>query len=232
MIINIDYPLGMAAYHHLSRLGQGVGDIRGIYVTGKAATLNARVGDVMISTVAHDEHSRNTYLFRNCFTTSDVQPFMRLGNVLDNQKALTVRGAFLQNRDYMSVFYREGFTVLEMEAGPYLSAAYEITEPKRHPIDEIVSLVDHHVADARARRHPLRVGCAVLAAPEPVVEVAVVLRHGRARTAAAIAIAQRILTSELARLGVTRDEADVVVHRRRRVGPRVRELSGAARVIR
>jgi hypothetical protein len=53
-----------------------------------------------------------------------------------------VRSAFLQNREYMDVFYREGYTVMEMEAGPYLSAGYEIAEPKRHPKDEIVSLVD------------------------------------------------------------------------------------------
>src|SRR5690606_26678778 len=64
VIINIDYPLGMAAYHHLTRLAEGVGEIRGIYVMGKAATLNGRIGDVMLSTVAYDEHSQNTYLFR------------------------------------------------------------------------------------------------------------------------------------------------------------------------
>ncbi len=141
VIINIDYPLGMAAYHHLPAVALGVDELRGIYIMGKAATLNGRVGDVMISKVVHDEHSSNTYLFRNALTAGDVQPFMRHGTVLDNQKALTVRSAFLQNRDYMDVFYREGYTVMEMEAGPYLSAAYEITEPKRHPTDEIVSLV-------------------------------------------------------------------------------------------
>ena len=140
VIINIDYPLGMAAYHHLCRLAQGVGDLRGVYVMGKAAILNGRVGDVMISTVAYDEHSQNTYLFRNCFGARDVQPYVRHATVLDNQKALTVRGSFLQNRDYMSVFYREGYTVLEMEAGPFLSAVYELVYPKRHPKDEIVHL--------------------------------------------------------------------------------------------
>ncbi len=140
VIINIDYPLGMAAYHHLSRLAQGVGEIRGIYVVGKAATLNGRVGDIMLSTVAYDEHSENTYLFRNCFTASDLAPFVRFGTVLDNQKALTVRGSFLQNREYMNVFYREGYTVVEMEAGPYLSAIYEMVYPKRHPTDEIIHL--------------------------------------------------------------------------------------------
>ncbi len=142
VIINIDYPLGMAAYHHLTAVALGVDELRGIYIMGKAATLNGRVGDVMISKVVHDEHSSNTYLFRNALVAGDVQPFMKYGTVLDNQKALTVRSAFLQNRDYMDVFYREGYTVMEMEAGPYLSAAYEIAEPRRHPKDEIVSLVD------------------------------------------------------------------------------------------
>lgn len=140
VIINIDYPLGMAAYHHLTQLGQGVGEIRGVYVVGKAATLNGRVGDVMLSTVAYDEHSQNTYLFRNCFVAADVASRVRYGTVLDNQKALTVRGSFLQNREYMNVFYREGYTVVEMEAGPYLSAIYEMVYPKRHPTDEVVHL--------------------------------------------------------------------------------------------
>ncbi len=140
VIVNIDYPLGMAAYHHLSSVAQGVGEIRGVYVMGKAATLNGKVGDVMISTVAYDEHSQNSYLFRNCFTAADLTDLVVDASVLDNQKALTVRGSFLQNREYMSVFYREGYTVLEMEAGPYLSAVYEMVYPKRHPKDEIVHL--------------------------------------------------------------------------------------------
>ncbi|MEZ4359669.1 MAG: hypothetical protein R3B48_05770 [Kofleriaceae bacterium] len=142
VILNIDYPLGMAAYHHLAAVALGVEELRGIYVMGKAATLNGRVGDVMIPKVVHDEHSANTYLFRNAMSAADVQPFMRHGTVLDNQKAVTVRSAFLQNREYMDVFYREGYTVMEMEAGPYLSAIYEIAEPKRHPKDELVRLDD------------------------------------------------------------------------------------------
>ena len=145
VIVNIDYPLGMAAYHHLSAVATGVDELRGIYIMGKAATLNGRVGDVMISKVIHDEHSSNTYLFRNALVASDVQPFMKHGTVLDNQKALTVRSAFLQNREYMDVFYREGYTVMEMEGGPYLSAAYEVAEPQRHPQNEIVSLVDQNM---------------------------------------------------------------------------------------
>ena len=60
--------------------------------------------------------------------------------VLDNQKGISVRGTFLQNRDYMDVFYREGFTDIEMEAGPYLSAVYEAIQPERYPVNEIVNL--------------------------------------------------------------------------------------------
>ena len=65
IVLNIDYPLGMAAYYLLSRLGQGVGELRGVYVMGKAAaTLNSRVGDVSLLRPCYDEHSRNTFLLQ------------------------------------------------------------------------------------------------------------------------------------------------------------------------
>jgi hypothetical protein len=140
LIFNIDYPLGMAAYEILSRVSENIGEIAGVYCMGKAATLNGRIGDIMIPTVVHDEHSDNTYLFDNCFAAADVSPCLTYGTVLDQQKAVTVRGTFLQNARYMSVFYREGFTDIEMEAGPYLSAIYEMIRPKRHPSNEIVTL--------------------------------------------------------------------------------------------
>ncbi|HEY1546403.1 MAG TPA: hypothetical protein VGG28_01215 [Kofleriaceae bacterium] len=197
VIINIDYPLGMAAYHHLSAVALGVDELRGIYIMGKAATLNGRVGDVMISKVVHDEHSSNTYLFRNALTAADVQPFMRHGTVLDNQKALTVRSAFLQNREYMDVFYREGYTVMEMEAGPYLSAAYEIAEPRRHPKDELVSLVDrpdfdlgviHYASDTPYSRR------------QSLLSKSLSYFGMESTYGCAIAIARRIFSSELERM--------------------------------
>lgn len=140
LILNIDYPLGLAAYDILAEVSSYAGSIQGVYVMGKAATLNAVIGDVMISNVVHDEHSRNTYLFPNCFCAADVAPDLVYGTVLDNQKSITVQGTFLQNARYMDVFYREGYTVIEMEAGPYLSAVYEMYRPQRHPVDEIVNL--------------------------------------------------------------------------------------------
>ncbi len=140
LILNIDYPLGLAAYDILAEVASHAGEVRGVYVMGKAATLNAVIGDVMISNVVHDEHSRNTYLFPNCFSAADVAPYLAYGTVLDNQKSVTVQGTFLQNIRYMDVFYREGYTVIEMEAGPYLSAVYEMYRPQRHPANEIVNL--------------------------------------------------------------------------------------------
>lgn len=140
LVLNIDYPLGLAAYNILIEVAENAGNIRGVYSLGKAATLNGVVGDVMIPYVVHDEHSRNTYLCPRAFEARDVSPYLVYGTVLDNQKAVTVRGTFLQNRTYMDVFYREGYTGIEMEAGPYLSAVFEMFRPYRHPIDEIVNL--------------------------------------------------------------------------------------------
>jgi hypothetical protein len=140
IIVNLDYPLGMAAYQVLTEIARNFVEVRGVYIMGKAATLNGRIGDVMIPNVVHDEHSLNTYLFQNRFTADDVAPYLVYGTVMDNQKAITVPGTFLQNESYMSVFYQEGYTDMEMEAGPYLSGIYELVRPKRHPHNELVNL--------------------------------------------------------------------------------------------
>ncbi len=140
LIVNTDYPLGMAAYEILSYVASRVGELLGIYCMGKAATLNGVVGDIMIPSVLHDEQSQNTYLFDNCFSAADVADQLVYGTAMDNQKAISVRGTFLQTPRYMDVFYREGYTDIEMETGPYLSAIYELYRPKRHPNDEVVDL--------------------------------------------------------------------------------------------
>jgi hypothetical protein len=138
VIVNIDYPLGLAAYNILREVAETV-DLRGVYVLGKAATLNADVGDVMISSVVHDEHSRSTYWLDNAFSVSDIAPYLRFGSGLDNQRAVSVKGTFLQNRGYLDFYYREAFTVVEMEAGPYCNAVYEMTQPARYPTGDPVN---------------------------------------------------------------------------------------------
>ena len=140
LVLNIDYPLGLAAYNLLVKIAEHTCPMLGVYIMGKAATLNGRRGDVMIPNVTYDEHSRNTYMYNNCFKASDVSPYLVYGTVLDNQKSVSVLGTYLQNARIMEVIYREGYTDIEMEAGPYLSGVSELYRPTRHPVDEIVNL--------------------------------------------------------------------------------------------
>lgn len=142
LILNIDYPLGLAAYNILTKVAEHCMPVLGVYVMGKSATLNGVLGDVMIPNVVQDEQSQNTYLFRNVFHAADVLPYLVYGTVLDNQKSVSVLGTYLQNPMGMDVIYREGYTDIEMEAGPYLSAIYEMYRPKRHPVNEIVNLYE------------------------------------------------------------------------------------------
>jgi hypothetical protein len=138
-IVNIDYPLGVAAYNILREIAVDTASLKGVYVLGKAATLNADVGDVLISSVVHDEHSRCTYWLDNVFSVDDLAGDLRFGNGLDNQRAVTVKSTFLQNRAYLDFYYREAFTVVEMEAGPFCNAVYEIADADRFPVGEAVN---------------------------------------------------------------------------------------------
>lgn len=143
IIVNINYPLGLAAYHIMTQIAMSTEQIRGIYILGKAATLNGRIGDVMIANVVFDEHSGNTYWLDNCFSYADLAPYLVYGAALDNQKAVTVKGTYLQNQGYLDFFYRESYTVVEMEAGPYLNAIYEDLFLDRYPQDEAINLAQH-----------------------------------------------------------------------------------------
>ncbi|MEA3337448.1 MAG: hypothetical protein U9R25_16230 [Chloroflexota bacterium] len=197
LIVNVDYPLGMAAYNLFSQISARVPAILGVYIMGKAATLSGRVGDVMIPNVIYDEHSRNTYLFKNCFEAADLASYLLFGTVFDNQKSVTVRGTFLQNQQYMAVFYREGYTDIEMEAGPYLSAIYEDIYPQRYPVNEIVNLFINA---------PYDIGLLHYASDTPYSRRQHLLSKSMSffgvdgTYASSIAIVRRIFQAELARL--------------------------------
>lgn len=201
LVVNINYPLGKAAYHILNQVGISVDYLQGVYILGKAATLNGRIGDIMMSNVVYDEHSGNTYWFDNCFGSDDVAPYLRFGAALDNQKAVTVKGTFLQNQGYLDFFYRENYTVVEMEAGPYLSSLYEDSMLERHPQDMAINLgqmqshidlgIIHYASDTPyTRAHTL--GARGLSF------------YGMDSTyASTIAILQRVFAQESKRLGHT-----------------------------
>jgi hypothetical protein len=191
-IVNIDYPLGFASYYLLREVAEQVGRLKGVYVMGKAATLNADVGDVMICNAVFDEHSDNTYWLENCFTASDVQPHLVYGSALDNQRAVTVRGTFLQNRDYLEFYYQGRYTVVEMEAGPFLDACYEASMPGRHPVGQNINMT----------RLGFDLGIVHYASDTPYTQARTLGARGLsyrgmdATYASAVAVARRILGQE------------------------------------
>ncbi len=200
VIINIDYPLGMAAYRVLREVLENLVQVKGIYILGKAATLNGSIGDVMISNVVLDEHSQNTYWLDNCFSAADVSRNLVFGAVLDNQKAVSNKGTFLQNRAYLDFYYRANYSVVEMEAGPYLDAVYESLYMTRYPTSDNINFaklpfdlgVIHYASDTPYTRGK-NLGAGSLS------------YYGMDSTyAASIAIVRRILEHEL---GGARGEA-------------------------
>ena len=139
VILNIDYPLGMSAYRMLREILENLSQVRSIYILGKAATLNGSIGDVMISNIVLDEHSLNCYALDNAFNVQDVQPYLIYGSVFDNQKAVSSKGTYLQNRQYLDFYYQANYTVVEMESGPYLHAIYEDQYLTRYPGQENIN---------------------------------------------------------------------------------------------
>jgi hypothetical protein len=199
VVVNIDYPLGLAAYNILREIAETAGDLRGVYILGKAATLNADVGDVMISNVIHDEHSGSTYWLDNVFDVQDIAPWLRFGSGLDNQRAVTVKGTFLQNHGYLDFYYREAFTVVEMEAGPYCAAVYELSESGRYPTGEPVNF----------SKLPIDLGVIHYASDTPFTQARTLGARGLSyygmdsTYASSVAIMRRILRRE----GALRDQA-------------------------
>ena len=157
IILNIDYPLGRTAYFVLSKIAEHVDKLRGVYVIGKAASLFAERGDVLIPSSVTDLNNGNHYYFSNALKASDISKYLIANerNVYDNQKAVTVLGTFLQNKKLLNSLLSSGITDIEMEFGPYLSAYYELVFPKRYPEDDVITLpsesidlgIAHYVSD-------------------------------------------------------------------------------------
>lgn len=139
LIFNIDYPLGFCAYHVLTEIMENVKNIKGVYILGKSATLNSEVGDILIPRLVFDEHTQNSYLFKNCF--NDFFPFVNnQGSILTNQKAASVLGTFLENRALLNSYFKNNITIVEMESGPYLGAVTESCYDQQSPKSTIVDL--------------------------------------------------------------------------------------------
>jgi hypothetical protein len=196
VIVNIDYPLGQSGYFLQRALSRKVGSLLGLYVMGKGATLTGRVGDILLCNIVADERTATTYLLHNCFNAEDVERYLVYGTALDNQRAVSARGTFLQNWAYLDQLHRAGNNLVEMEAGPYLEAFTELMLPERAPHGEMVNLVGASVD----------LGFVHYASDTPYTKGQTLGERnlsyfGMDSTyAAALAIARRILNMEVARL--------------------------------
>jgi hypothetical protein len=196
VILNIDYPLGQTGYFLQRALARNVGALLGLYVMGKGATLTGRVGDILLCNIVADERTATTYLLHNCFNAEDVERYLVYGTALDNQRAASARGTFLQNWGYLDSLHRAGNNLVEMEAGPYLEAFTELMLPERAPHGEMVNLVGaqvdlgfvHYASDT-----PYSKG-------QTLGERNLSYFGMDSTYAAALAIARRILNCEVARL--------------------------------
>jgi hypothetical protein len=199
LIVNIDYPLGQTAYFLERALERKVGALLGLYVMGKGATLTGRVGDILLCNIVVDDTTATTYLLQNCFNAEDVERYLVYGTALDNQRAATVRGTFLQNWGYLDSLHRAGNNLVEMEAGAYLEAFTELLLPQRAPRGELVNLVGagvdlgfvHYASDT-----PYTKG-------QTLGERNLSYFGMDSTYAAALAIARRILNTEVARLSAS-----------------------------
>lgn len=203
VIVNIDYPLGQAGYFLQRALARNVGALLGLYVMGKGATLTGRVGDILLCNIVADERTSTTYLLHNCFNAEDVERYLVYGTALDNQRAASARGTFLQNWGYLDSLHRAGNNLVEMEAGPYLEAFTELMLPERAPHGEMVNLVGaavdlgfvHYASDT-----PYSKG-------QTLGERNLSYFGMDSTYAAALAVARRILNCEVARLSSVEPDA-------------------------
>ena len=208
LILNIDYPLGQAGYFLQRALARNVGALLGLYVMGKGATLTGRIGDILLCNIVADERTATTYLLHNSFNAEDVERYLVYGTALDNQRAASAPGTFLQNWGYLDALHRAGNNLIEMEAGPYLEAVSELVLPERAPHGEIVNLVGA----------PIDLGFVHYASDTPYTKGQTLGERnlsyfGMDSTyAAALAVARRILNCEVARLSSVPSATDRTQH--------------------
>ncbi len=124
LLVNLDYPLGLAAGHVLARACELFPRLRGVFILGKSAAAIGRLGDVIIPGRVYDSHAHIQYRFQNSLNARHLLPFLNRIAVFDDQKSITVRGTFLHGRDTIGHLLRDDFTGMEMEGGPFLSALH------------------------------------------------------------------------------------------------------------
>lgn len=136
LVLCISYPLGLSAYGILREISENVSKLRGVYIMGKAASLNASVGDIVLPSFVQDLHTGNEAYFYNVLKPDALDPYLPKRSILTDQKAVTVRGTYLQNERQLKQNMTKGYSIVEMELGPYVNRMYELLNPSRYPTNE------------------------------------------------------------------------------------------------
>lgn len=123
-ILNIEYPLGFAAYYLFQEILANLNNLKSVYVIGKAAILSGEIGDIQIPGIVFDERTNNILHLNNIFNSYFPFPALQ-GKVLSNQKAIAVYGTFLENEAQLNNYISTSFNIIEMESGPFLTAIYQ-----------------------------------------------------------------------------------------------------------
>lgn len=139
-IVNIEYPLGFSAYYILTEMLSRLSQLKGVYIIGKAAILSGNIGDIQIPKTVLDERSNNVFNFANVFNQYFPLPAFQTA-ILQNQKAISVYGTYLENEAQLTNYTKSGFNIIEMESAPYLSAIYQRqTSSATSPHDVVADL--------------------------------------------------------------------------------------------
>ncbi len=144
IILNIDYPLGFGAYMVLSTILRNIQQIKGVYILGKASFLNGKLGDIALPTQVFDDHTKNTFILKNAFTKEYFTGFEG-GSVLTDQNSVSTKGTLLYPEEIMKKYFIDGYSIIEMEDGPYLNALYETIYYERYPNDTLLDMLKSQI---------------------------------------------------------------------------------------
>ncbi|MFZ2153397.1 MAG: hypothetical protein WAV41_05120 [Microgenomates group bacterium] len=123
-LLNIEYPLGFSAYFILNSILNMLTNLKGVYIIGKAAILSGQIGDIQIPSAVFDERTNNIFNIPNIFNSYFPFPSFQ-SDILQNQKAISVYGTYLENENQLQNYIKSGFNIIEMESGPYLTAIHQ-----------------------------------------------------------------------------------------------------------
>jgi hypothetical protein len=59
---------------------------------------------------------------------------------LENQKTIAVKGTFMESAEILKQWHKEGYSIIEMETGPYLNAIYEFVYYNRYIENQFINL--------------------------------------------------------------------------------------------